>query len=459
VKTAFKDAIADALLRHGGRADRAPVVRIAEVVDKLPDDIGVLRAPKDYDALSRHLAGLLRGGHALKPRQARDTAWCLWGTAEEIAADPATLEPFLQQMRELKNKSATRALVLSYLVSFHEDRPGLSAVAAALQDLASVAGAPFDDLAERLRLFDVREGPALLGEAAVAERSSPRALLEAQRVQMELVLAGGFVEASTRRALERVAADTRLSPAERLDFVGRISLRPQTQALLYLEHKSLVANALLLPLEAERPEKQHRDRILDFLVSVQDIGDPRTRSGNWVNMPRAREIAISWLTEQALRQFLDVVEAVNPNENWPYRRRFWEAMHDNGVISAAWVVLDSQGTREARRRFGRNTSFAEFETGGTQAGHAVLMLRIGTGVCVEWSFNGQCRFWNDHSREGAPQLFKDRYDAEFLRTGKRYAPVLEVRHMPHTGPNAWQHKVAQHITRMTGIRFSPRDYM
>lgn len=457
--TAFKDAIADVLLRHGGRAGRAPDVRIAEVVDKLPDDIGVLRAPKDYDALSRHLAGLLRGGQALKPRQARDTAWCLWGTAEEIAADPATLEPFLQQMRELKNKSATRALVLSYLVSFHEDRPGLSAVAAALQDLASVAGAPFDDLAERLRLFDVGEGPALLGEAAVAERSSPRALLEAHRVQMELVLAGGFVEASTRRALERVAADTRLSPAERLDFVGRISLRPQSQTLLHLEHKSLVANAVLLPFEAERPEKQHRDRILDFLVSVQDIGDPRTRSGNWVNMPRAREIAISWLTEQALRQFLDVVEAVNPNKYWPYRRRFWEAMHANGVIAAAWVVLDSHGTREARRRFGRNASFAQFETGGTQAGQAVLMLRIGAGVCVEWSFDGKCRFWTDHAREGAPQLFKDRYDAEFLRHGKRYAPVLEVQHSPHIGSNAWQHKVAQHITQMTSIRFSPRDYM
>lgn len=181
-------------------------------------------------------------------------------------------------------------------------------------------------------------------------------------------------------------------------------------------------------------------------------------------MPDAAKIAVRWLTEQSLRQFLDVVESVNPNLNWPHRRKFWEAVHaalepgpDNQF--QAWVVLDSEGAGEARRRFGKNTRPAQFSGGGVQQGHAVLLMRIGKGVCAEWSFNGKCRFWVDAERPGAPRLYEQTYDAEFLRNGRRYAPILEISHNSHAGPNAWQHKAAKQIEKMTGVRLSPKDYM
>lgn len=459
MSTSLKDAIADLVTRHSSSPRLHVEPSIARIIKRLPDGSGDAPRAKDYDAISEKLADALSRGHKITGRQARDGAWCLWTTNTAIAADPTTLDPFLQQLRDLRHKGATRALALSYLISFHENRPGLSAVAATLRDLVSVIGKPFDTLHQRFRIFDVMEGPKRIGDAALEERKSPRQILEEQGLQLELVLGGQFVEPCARRVLERAAGDSRLPSIERLEFIELIAVKGGTKTLNFPTHKDLVANALLLPYQKQQADKSIRDRTLNFLISLDGLGDPRTKSSNWVGMPQARDIAVSWLTELALRQFLDVVEAVNPNENWRYRRRFWETMHDRGVINEAWVVLDREGALEARRRFGKNIGFAHFVGGTVQTGHAVLMLRIGRGVCAEWSFNGKCRFWDDAERSGAPRLYAGTYDAELLRTGRRYPPVLEITHIPHFGPNAWQNKAARQIEKMTGVRLSPREYM
>lgn len=454
---AFKDAIADLVARHGvpPRSVESAMLRAAR---RLPAMIGDEPSAKDYDEVSGDLARRLARGERLTGRQARDGAWCLWTTRTQLAADAATLSPFLEQMRSLRHKGASRALALSYLISFHPDRPGLRAVAGALRDLASAMGKPFDDLNKRFHIFDVDEGPRRVGDTALAERKSPRQVLEENGLLMELVLGGGYVEPCARRVLERAVEDRRLQPGDRLEFIETISVKSGTRQLNFAAHKGLVANALLLPSRDRPPEKAVKDQILNFLISLEGLGDPRTRPGNWVNAPDARDVAMLWLTEQALRQFLDVVEAVNPNENWKYRRRFWETMYGNGIIREAWVVLDGQGAAEAHRKFGRNSPFGRFR-GGVQSGHAVLLLRIGRGVCAEWSYSGQCRFWDDAERAGAPKLYQREYDTEFLKNGRQYAPVLEIRHSSHTGPNAWQHTAARQITMMTGERLSARDYM
>lgn len=460
MSTQLKDAIEDLLVRQ--RAAPPPDIEpaILRLARKLPEGTADLPSTKDYDEISLRLAAALAKGERLSKLQARDGAWCLWGTEVAVAERTDMLEAFLAQVRALKHPRASRALALSYLVSFHADRPGLSAVAAALRDLASGMGQPYESLHRNLRIFDEDEGPRRIGNAAFTERKSPRTILEENGMRMEQVLAGGYVEPCARHVLKRAAGDLRLPALERLEFITLLAVKSGTRELNFPNHKALVADALLLPHRGHDVEEAIKDRTLDFLIALDGLGDPRTKRGNWANAPEARDMAISWLTQQALRQFLDVVEEVNPNDNWRYRRKFWETMYDNDVIKEAWVVLDSVGAGEARRRFGKNTSFGHFHSGsGVQAGHAVLLLKIGRGVCAEWSFNGQCRFWIDAEHSGAPKLYQNTYDAEFLRTGRRYAPVLEIRHNSHTGPNAWQHKAAQQIAAMTGERLSARDYM
>lgn len=458
--TRFKDAIEDLLVRQRVPARSTIEPAILRLAHELPEGAADLPSAKNYDEISAHLAAALDRGERLTKMQARDGAWCLWETEVAIAERADLLSAFLTQLRTLRHKGASRALAISYLISFQMDGPGFSAVAAALRDLAPILGEPFEELHRKLRIFDENEGSRQIGDASFMQRKPPRAILEEHGMRMEQVLAGGYVEPCTRRVLERAAGDQRLPPLERLEFIQLVAIKGGTRQLNFPGHKDLLANALLLPYRDRDVDKVIRDRTLDFLISLDGLGDPRAKSGNWANAPYARDVAIAWLTEQALRQFLDVVEAVNPNENWRYRRRFWEAMHANGLIREAWVVLDSVGVGEARRRFGRNTRIGQFQAGGgVQAGHAVLLLRIGRGVCAEWSFSGQCRFWLDAEHLGAPKLYQETYDAEFLRTGRRYAPVVEIRHSSHNGPNAWQHKAARQIAAMTGERLSERDYM
>lgn len=460
MSTNLKDAIGSLLVVHGTKVRPFFKSETQRVAEGMPEGTGELRPAADLDAISASLANALMNGDALTGRQLRNCAWCLWITKVAIAERAITLQPFLAQLRKLRHKQATRALSLSYLTHFHADRPGLSAITETLQELVDVMGAPFDALHRHLRIFDEIEGPRCIGDFAFAGQTSPRAVLEEHGLRHEPVFMGGYVEPCARRILERVANDRELPPLERLKFVTRIAVKDGTRQLHFPSHKDLVANALLLPYRNRDLRKDIRDKLLNFLVSLEGLGDPRTRRANWVNMPEAQRVAISWLTEQALRQFLDVVEEVTHNPNWIYRRKFWETMHDKEAITEAWVVLDPYGAAVAHDRFGDSVPFGRFGSGsGIQKGHAVLLLRIGRGVCAEWSDNGQCRFWADAERSGAPQLYGERYDADELRSGNRYPPVQEIRHAPHIGDNAWQHKAANRIKSLTGARFPKQDYM
>ncbi len=460
MSTSFKAAIGSLLLVHGARAKPTLRSETERAAGKLAEGAGELRPAADLDAISASLANALMNGDALTGRQLRNCAWCLWTTRVAIAERATTLQPFLEQLRELRHKQATRALSLSYLIHFHADRPGLSSITEILRELVDVMGAPFDALHRHLRVFDETEGPRRIGDFAFTGQSSPRAVLEENGLRHEQVFTGGYVEPCARRVLERVADDRELPALERLKFVTSIAVKDGTRQLHFPSHKDLVANAMLLPYSGRDLRKDVRDKILKFLISLEGLGDPRTRGANWVNMHEARRIANSWLTEQALRQFLDVVEKVNPNPNWKYRRKFWETMHEREAIDEAWVVLDREGAAAAHRMMKDSAPFGQFSAGsGVQPGNAVLLLKIGRGVCAEWSIVGPCRFWNDAAHEGAPQLYNDRYNANLLKTGRHYYPEEEIVHFPHEGDNAWQHKIAKRIRSMTGARFSKQDYM
>src|SRR5690606_16101213 len=109
-------------------------------------------------------------------------------------------------------------------------------------------------------------------------------------------------------------------------------------------------------------------------------------------------IVRGWLTEQSLRQFLDIVDQTAVERMWKYRRAFWEAVYDGGLISEAWVAFGPLGARLARRAYGPDASFARLETDGKQVeqGHAVLLLKVGrfyqrsAGVSLKAHSAGSC---------------------------------------------------------------------
>src|SRR5690606_9270062 len=138
VSTRFKNAIEDLLVRRRAPARPAIEPAILRMARELPEGAADLPSAKNYDEISARLAATLDRGERLTKMQARDGAWCLWETEVAIAERADLLPAFLAQLRALRHKGASRALALSYLISFQMDGPGFSAVAAALRDLAPV---------------------------------------------------------------------------------------------------------------------------------------------------------------------------------------------------------------------------------------------------------------------------------------------------------------------------------
>ncbi|MCQ0987166.1 EH signature domain-containing protein [Jiella marina] len=455
--SSFREALREVSVRHGGRPAphrRAQIVMIAEDL-QLPEG-GQKINDRDYDAIAARVASRLADGGRLTANEARDGAWCLWETQTRLAASEMTLLPFLEQLFQLRRKAAVRSLALSYLYSFRPNLPGLDAVAGTLANLVELAGRPFDALQRDYAIFDPSKGPRRVAEEAKNSQTPPSGLLQSLGLNA-LSVRAGFAEACAGQALRLLADEAQLAALERLSFVKAIALDEKDE-LFFPSHGPQVANALLLPFAANQPSEEICDRYLDLLIGL--FGDPRTNEGRWVNMPEAAEIARRWLTRQALRQFLDVVDAVAPDAMWSYRRTFWEAVYDRKLIQTAWVVFDSAGVAEARRRFGSKVQFGRFEKGGSiQSGHSVLLLRIGRAVVAEWSHSGMCRLWKDADREGAPVLYRRSYAADELRWPTQYQAEFEQRHYPHSGPGAWQHKVANAIFDAVGARIPQEEYL
>ena len=98
-----------------------------------------------------------------------------------------------------------------------------------------------------------------------------------------------------------------------------------------------------------------------FLVSK--FGDPRLRAGRWNQMPASARVIRRWLTDQSLRQFLDVLDDSALVHQWKYRRAFWEAVYQRNLIAEAWVIFDKVGAQRAKRMFKTETPYAQWEIG------------------------------------------------------------------------------------------------
>jgi hypothetical protein len=271
---------------------------------------------------------------------------------------------------------------------------------------------------------------------------------------------GGYTRAVTAELLRK------LSDGAEPDHLGRLA-RAQKYAvengrLIFDDLSELFAAALLKPFGTAVPDKSVKDPILDGLLAIFD--DPRLRRGNRKQLvPSHAKIVEGWLTEQSLRQFLDVVEKTTENpEQFAYRRAFWWAAYQQEFVSRAWVAFGRDGSALARRTFGANTPFAELyqEARQISRGHAVLLMEIGTGVIADWSHNGKCNIWLDRADPTAPKLFERSYGSNSIQipagrsNGRRDA-------VSHVGPASysWQRRVEQYLFQMTGRHLPSNSYL
>ena len=422
-----------------------------------PDGTGSPSEGKDYDALARAFLARMSTSKQFTSKELRDAAWCLWVTTPALAEHPLALRTTLDRIEGSERKAPGRALASSFIASFMPQRPGIPEASEVLARMAQRLGRPWAELQRELGLFHWRTGPGNVARRALDARTSPTAILRSGGLGA-LNSQSGYARTCADEALKQLALGATVPPEDRLSLVRNLALGPNGKPI-FNEQGPLVADALVLPFGDALPEKHIRDRYLAVLLDL--FKDPRLPGGRWSRMPKAAETVRRWLTEQSLRQFLDIVDEVAVERMWVFRRAFWEAVYQEDLISEAWVVFERSGASAARRAYGKDVSFATFD-GSVQSGHAVLLLRIGRGVVAEWSHMGKCIIWNDAEAKDAPRLYQDRYSPHLLRaplaTDAIDRSVFAVTHWPHEGSNSWQRKVAAKLHQMTGVRISPSRY-
>ena len=415
---------------------------------------------KDYDRIAEELHRKIRASQPLNRKEARDGAWCLWATKVALADQPDTLRAVLDGVeRHQDSQKPYRALASSWLSSFDVGRPGMREASTVLERRASRMGEQWHALQSRLHLFSIDRGPRRVMAESLRDRVSLPTKLQ-QLGLRSIDARSGYAKACTAEGLRAIAADSARPPEVRLRDVELLAL-DERRALIFSDHAALVGRALLAPyLQAAMPAKAVCDQFLALLIGL--FHDPRLERGRWASMPDCETVVRRWLTEQSLRQFLDIVDRVADPIMWKYRRAFWEAVQRAELISHAWVVFDSVGADVARRTFGKTASFGTF-SGGAADGQAVLILEIGRGIVAEWSHMGKCNIWRDASDGNAPQMNQPVYAGTTLRSLSDTADARgdwRFASFVHAGSETyrWQGKVAGKLRDMTNTNLTQADY-
>src|SRR5262249_14794334 len=136
--------------------------------------------------------------------------------------------------------------------------------------------------------------------------------------------------------------------AAHVDALRRWSLQPDKR-LTFESSKAAFARAVVKPFGDRIPPPAERDVVMNFIIGR--FGDPRVRRGTWVGMEDVAQILRRCLTEQSLRQYLEVVDRIAPHHTWKYRRAFWQPSYKADLLQNAGVVFGDHGAVGARRAF------------------------------------------------------------------------------------------------------------
>lgn len=411
----------------------------------------------DYEALLEKLVYLEKSGDLskLSLREMRLSASCLFDSKTRLADNRSFLSHFLEAQRSIRSASAIRRLIHAYCMHFDSKHSGIRLIGMFLREAVSSVPTTkrwaWRERDRRFDLFDPTKVPDRLAELVVISEN-PRKELEGVGLSGQL-MAGGLAANVLLSALK--ITQRRLSNDPKIDDVNRIIgwVQAEDGGMHYSAYRSAVADSFLLPWTTKAPEPALRQMIQSFLLDK--LSDPRIDGGAWLGTDNAaREVITRWLAQATLEQFLKVVDRVAPRHQWEYRRAFWNAYIEKGLVSNAWVAFGTAGAQVARRIAettgdGLMRRFATLGKSGSD--QAVLLLNIGELVIADWSHDGRLRIWRSGNKS-APEFNQQSYIASDLRADSEFDTV-------HSPPDGWQSKAEAFIRRHTGIKLLAVEYM
>lgn len=401
------------------------------------------------------------GGLSLK--DLRRTPEALWTAPRPLDEIEGFVPRFFDHLRGNPTRSVMRNLASAYVRLFPVGRPDFAAAIRLIDSelpkypkLAAYNAGRSAGLFQGLAGAESLAGILLESDASYTLRQLG---IPEQHWQSPSV---GLVEQAFRRACALCMGEL----AAKLDALVDFCRMPDG-AFRYPSSQTAFVRTLLEPWVSKDPPADLRKQLQRLLIGF--FGDPRVARERWSLVPtELTRVLLRWLTRGSIEVFLTVVDRslqndVHERRMWSYRRAFWMAYLDAGLISEAWVVFSRRALSEALSA--RMTGFGEREDGADH--RSVLIMRIGDATVVEWSHNGRCWIWPKADAEegslggarrrvgsaGKPPLL---YEKRYLSDGLRHAPIYEN----HMGAEtySWQGKVAEHLYKLTGRRVKQVDY-
>lgn len=235
------------------------------------------------------------------------------------------------------------------------------------------------------------------------------------------------------------------------------------QQLRFVDRRVDVIQGLLSPWcnNFSFQNEELRKNVKNLLI--RHFKDPRMpihREKGWRFVDESSlNLFFKWMIGESLEQFFSIIDVMALEHQWKYRKAFWKAYYDKGVLDEAWVAFGTDAKYQARRLFGANFSAGELE-GGSQSNQSILIVKIRDLVLVEWSHNGKCRAWKSHN-QFCPSTYNSKYYGSRLKLpSMKIVDGYQQDGISHQQSETyrWQRRLADFIYDETGIRMQDRDF-
>lgn len=451
---------------------------------RLVEQLGAITAAEPPDeryleALQRRIstAWLAGRGDTIMPRDMRAAPWVLW-----IQPAPAIRLPgLLEALGALaaRNRRCLFNLIEAWIQHFTPDGDSIPQAGLLIRRLVRASSelrmASWQRADDRFELFDPTRGPKRLAAALGGTSGDAATALEAAGLYHPLRATSGYLRAAQRELLAGATAALRAPQRgdERVEAI--CAFVAPAGKLRFGDTAGEVARSLLSPwLDGGRePPTELRDRVRDFLIAV--IGDPRLSSPGWnAAGEEASKLMRRWLARVSLKVFFELLSThTNPDalRRWGYVKKFWSAYLDNG-IDDSWVILGESAYHKAKSLSKSDSDRINLKFGrllSGKANEAVLMMKMGNMICVEFSDFGKLRAWMindpDCPKFGKSEYRKDNFARACLMfpVNNRYksSGSNDAFGLRHDGPERsnWQGSAAMLIARHRGVTISDKDWM
>lgn len=173
---------------------------------------------------------------------------------------------------------------------------------------------------------------------------------------------------------------------------------------------------------------ERRQTLTEFLIQHPKFGDPRIESALWQNVsPKAIKTFLSWLAEEDVALFFEIIIQNDPHNRKPYWLRYVKAVVNSVVIVGEDDYKLHKGELDGLARDG------SFFKKGYGIKTSAFVLDFGNTVIVEFSQTGNACYVYDRSQIPDLMTFSQAGWKDLKTLKKREA----AKHVQRHGPN-WQ---------------------